>query len=32
MLCSKCSSIVTFSLIGADSLLLPTCKEQHTID
>ena len=30
MLCCKCSSIVTFSLIGAVSLLLPTCKDQHT--
>ena len=29
MLCCKCSSIVTFSLIGAVSLLLPTCKIQH---
>ena len=31
MLCCRCSSIVTFSLIGAVSLLLPTCKDQHTI-
>ena len=30
MLCCKCSSIVTFSLIGVLSLLLPTCTHQHT--